>query len=534
MNEERKQTGTRTDTGKAGVVIPSIPSPPPDEELERLRGDMAARGEGAVPVEDAVPVVEVPEDAEREEDAEEGEPVEAVPFPEGIVGETAQWILDRCEKPFPPFAVVSSLAVWATLTGRKVRYQNQGTVLYAMIVAASSNGKDSPLGLARRVLGEMGVSALHFAGRLSSWNAGVEKLMGCWFHPAMLSLVDEAAGYFGNAAGADFGLLDLLKAAWSRAEGTLDPQGRVKKSGAVNLAEIHRPSLSMLLAAQPSTLGAAVGTAQLEDGLLPRALWVVRERFVEELEEANLDRSRALADSEEGLRILDRGKRLWNWLRDGDADFWDMAKLESCPNPKVGESQAAEDEDGEGGGVRREVWEKGVVFEAEPGAVERFRDFMRRTQARIRPAAEGQDGPMGYLWGKAVENAKRVALILAAARCGETAGPYMIRESEAAWAVRFVEATVYSGVRWARENMADSPFQKRVQRVAAMIRGAPGMTATRRNLTRTLQRWSTKEIDEALQTLLSSGQVEAVTVRTKEKGRSGAGYRWTGSAGGGR
>ncbi len=523
MKTEENKTATpeaRTKTGRAGTAGGGIPDTPAEVLRAEMEAKMAAHGEGAEG-EPSVPVVELPEDVEPDEEASDGgESVEDIPLPEGIVGDTAQWMLDRCEKPFRPFAVVSALAVWATLAGRKVRYQNQGTVLYGVVVAATSNGKDAPQSLAASMLRQMGVSGRHIAARFSSWNASIEFLMRCWFHPAALSIVDEGAGYFGSAVGDDKGLLDFLKAAWSCAEGRISPQQRVKKSGAVNLEEIHRPALSMLLAAQPSTLGAAVGTAQLEDGLLPRALWIVRRRFVEELDEENLERSRKLADTEDGARILERGKRLWNWLRGHDADFWDMADLEARPVPKEGaQGDAAED----GRPMQREVWEDAVPFTAEPGAVEIFRDFARRAQARIRPAAEGQEGPMGYLWGKAAENAKRVALILAAARCGATAGPYVIRETEAAWAVRFVEASVYAGIRWARENMADSPFQKRVQRVLGVIRGAGG-TVRRSFLTKHLfHQYPAKEIDEALQSLIQSKTVEAVAIPTK--GRSAEGYR---------
>lgn len=480
------------------------------EEQQRLAGEDDA-------------MVDAELEAQEDVAEESGENIEDIPFPDGIVGDTARWIFERCEKPFAPFATVAALAAWSVLTGRKVRFENQGTVLYGMLVAASSNGKDAPLSLARTILSQVGVSPLHFTGRFSSWNAGVEILMRCWFHPIVLSLVDEAAGYLGVAKGSDYGLLDFLKAVWSRGDGILDPQGRVKKSGSAILTSVHRPAFSMLLSAQPSTLGLAVGTAQLEDGFLPRTLWAVRPRFVEDLSEENLGRSRDLQDSEEGRQIFARAKTVWNWLRGPDADFLDIADLEARPEPgkdsKDGEEVAAGI-----GDPQREVWSVPVAVDAEPGAREVFRQFVRTTQARIHPAADGAAEPLGLLWGKAAENAKRVALVLATARFAVTAGPYSIRQDEAVWAVRFVEATVRSGIAWARENMADTDFQRRVQRVLTILRMAPKGFMTRRRLIRRLQHSLTRrEVDDVLEAVVASGAVEEIALPTK--GRTATVYR---------
>ncbi len=167
-----------------------------------------------------------------------------LPYPPHFIGATACWLEMRCEKPYRPFAILAALAVWSTILGRKVRFENQSPVIYGGMVAVSSNGKDAPLALARDVLIEIGVSPNHLAGRLSSWNAGVEALQRAWFHPVELALVDEAAGYFGGGLmKSDYGLADFIKAAWSRGLGTLEPQARTRKSGSTRLRAIHHPQL---------------------------------------------------------------------------------------------------------------------------------------------------------------------------------------------------------------------------------------------------------------------------------------------------
>jgi hypothetical protein len=493
-------------------------------------GWLAAGGEvrpaTVAPPSSLPPVVEVEdsdEDAD-EDESDEGtvENIEDVPPPPGIVGETVRWILARCGKPYRPFAVQAALVVWSVLGARKARVQNQTPILYVGEVAASSNGKDDPQRLAAAILEQAGVSLRHFGGRLASWNAGIEEFLRCWAHPVMFSRVDEAAGYLGQVSKSDFAVSDFLKESWSRGLGKLYPLGRVKLKGKETLAAIHHPALNVFLATQPSTLGAAVGRAQLEDGLLPRVLWACRPGYCVDVETANLCRPCDLRESEEGLRILDRARRVWNWFRGKPdyTDFRDMADLESRPAPDAKPKGKADEDEGGGLPPAHAVWDEPLPFELEPQAAGRLRDFMRRTQNRVKLAAEGKASPLGYLWGKAAENALRVSLILAVARLGMTAGPYTITDEETAWAVRFVEASVWSAIVWARANMADNPFERDCKRVLEFIRG--GDVVKKSSVTRRF-RLPSRLLDDILVSLASSGDIEAVVVRTK--GRAADGYR---------
>ena len=426
------------------------------------------------------------------------------PYPPHFMGATACWIEMRGEKPYRPFAILAALAVWSTVLGRKVRFENQSPIVYGGMLAVSSNGKDAPLALARDVLMEIGVSTNHLAGRLSSWNAGVEALQRAWFHPVELALVDEAAGYFGGGLmKSDYGLADFIKAAWSRGLGTLEPQARTRKSGSTRLRAIHHPSYSMLLAAQPSALGDAIRTEQLEDGLLPRTLWVVRQHFEPMIREENLRASRRLDDSLGGQWILAQARAAWNWLVGKDKDeFSTIADLEGL--------QPDEDL-----AVPREIWAQPIEFTAEPEAAAVFSAFIAKTQALIQPAAEGKEGPYGFLWGKAAENAKRVALIIAAARCAATSGPYTIQADEAKWAVQFVESTVNGGIEWAKTHLADTPFQRMVNRVSGLIKTAGPEGLARRTLNRRLRHtYRPLQVEEALQSLLDAGSITAESVYT--------------------
>lgn len=504
---------------KHKLLDAALRGPPAGKRLGWLR---AQEQNGLVPISEEKPQGEEPEGEEGTETCE-GEWCEdedgaaRLLYPPLYVGMTAYWLNMRCAKPYRPFSILSALAIWATLIGRRARFENLAPVVYCGLVAASSNGKDLPLALARTVLEEIGVSPNHLTGRQSSWNAGVESLQRVWFHPVVLASVDEAAGYFGGIAlKSDFGLSDFIKASWSRGLGTMEPQARTSKRGSTHLRSIHHPAFSMLMAAQPSALAGSVRSDQLEDGLLPRALWLVRRKFDPIIREDNLRYSHRLEDSPGGLCILLRAREVWNWLEGEDKCFRTMAELEK--------DQGDEDSDSP---PQREIWEHPVEFTAEADANAIFSSFIAATQARIQPAAEGTAPPHGFLWGKAAENAKRVALILAAARCGATGGPYTIKGEEAKWAVDFVELAVRDAVEWARLHMADTPFQRMVNRVGGIIRAAGVAGVSKRDLNRRLRHsYRPAHVEEALQSLKDDGSISIDEVPTR--GASKTVYRFIG------
>ena len=486
-----------------------------------------------------LPVVEGREDTE--EDAGDDasiEDLELVPLPPGIVGKTAAWIESRCVKPFRPAASLAALVFWSALVARRTRYENQTGVLYGGYVTMSHNGKNDPLEMVSNLLDEIGVSSIHVCSRFSSRNASVECFQKCLFHPVLLAIIDEAAGFFSLATQSDYGIADFLKEAWSSSLKMLYPQSRVSTAGKMELRPVHNPALALLLAAQPSTLGAATSEEQLTDGLLPRVLWVVRKKYEKGRATDNLKKSRTLNDSEDGKAIRMRARTIWNWFRgQADNEFLDMADLESRPDPyskaarakKSGKGKAGKkNEEGEEAETSiinpaHEVWHEPLELEAGQGVEEVFADFEGVSEERVAPAAEGRSSPRGYLWGKAVENAKRVAVVLATARCGASPGPYTINAEEARWAVRFVKASVQSGVEWTRDYMAGTFFQRLCNKVLNHLKACGGLV-TRSAITRAL-RIPARLQQDVLEQLENAGQIELVEIRTR--GCPAKGYRLT-------
>ena len=515
-----------------------------DELNRQLAAEMAAErakhGDG-----DAadIPVVELADEPTPDEEyvtAEES--VEAVPYPPGPVGDFAKLIEPMCRFPFRPFATVGALIAFATVSARKVRFENLYTSLYGFVLAASSNGKEDVQRVVEDALHAAGLDHNHLMSRVTSYNAAVEQLQGVWYHPALFAGVDEGAGFLDAARKGEYGLRDFLKEVWSKCGRWQYPWKRKRNSGNVNLQPIYHPVLNIFLAAQPEAMGASSDFAEIQDGLLPRCIWVVREDWAKE---ANTDSPRHfndLTDTQSGMDIVGRLKRLWNWMLpflaslSGDHNhFRDMAE--------ASEHYHEELKGVVGDGEKEGIWPQPIVFGASPQVRELFNDFERECREKGAPG-HGKQALLNGLWGKAVENAKRIALTLAVARCGpvkirEYGGPphspdshtlkcseAEIQLDEARWAIRFIRASVFSGIRWGRAHLFESPFQAQCGRVYNVIAAAvAGLKQT--DLTRRLQhQYRAKDVREALDALEADGRIQRIHVSTK--GRTADGWRAVG------
>ena len=502
------------------------------EELNRqLAAEMAAErerhGEGdeasATP-----PVVEIVDEGTAEEDKDSAlEDVESVPFPPGPVGDFAKLIMPICRFPYQPFATLGALIAFATVVARKVRFENLYTSLYGFVLAASSNGKEDVQRIVEDALHSAGLDQGHIVSRITSYNSAVEALMAVWYHPVLFAGVDEGAGFLDSARKGEYGLRDFLKEVWSKCGRWQYPWKRKKNSGNVTLQPIFHPALNIFLAAQPEAMGAASDFAEIQDGLLPRCIWVVREDWAKEPNFDSPKHADDLVGSDGGRAIVSRLGSLWNWMSPNPIRV-PMEPNRFSDMKEAREHYQIELKGDVGNGEEDGIWPKPVAFDASPEVHQLFRDFELECREKGAPG-RGKQALLNGLWGKATENAKRIALTLAAARCGparSTDGPRLIQLDEATWAIRFIRATVFSGIQWGREHLFESPFQKQCSRVYAVIAEA-GAAIKQTDLTRKLQhQFRAKEIHEAIDTLTLEGRIEQVSVTTK--GRTADGWRVVG------
>ncbi|MBQ7251349.1 MAG: DUF3987 domain-containing protein [Kiritimatiellae bacterium] len=355
-------------------------------------------------------------------------------------------------------------------------------------------------------------------------NAICEALAAVRHHPVAFVNVDEAATFLSGMAsggkrdGAAFGaeVGNFLKQAWSDGGRTTYPKRtRTGSKLPPSLPPIHRASVSALMATQPSELGRNISEAQIRDGLLPRCLIAYR-RVWADFDKRNREAFRAshsLQDSASALYW--RMREIWGDTGEGLS----MADFEALPEPPANEPSAP--------GTRHEIFADPVRFEFSPEAGALFEDFEREARDRCRSAAEGGP-PEGGLWGKAAEQAKRIALVLAGVRTSAgREGAAVISGEEAEWAIRAVRFFVASGVECLKVNMAASITEERQRALLAQLKAVFPKVLLRSDLLRS-NRWMTAESWERVYwpTLRESGEVVAVEVHGR--GRSGQGYRFKG------
>ena len=113
-----------------------------------------------------------------------------------------------------------------------------------------------------------------------------------------------------------------------------------------------------------------------------------------------------------------------------------------------------------------------------------------------------------YLYGKALENARRVALVLAVGRDGKGA---VVTERDADYACRLVRYLVGDLIRAVRETVSESPDEKAKKRIVQIVADAGSGGITRNELTRKTQFIRKSFRDEYLADLTESGELVMTT-----------------------
>ena len=123
-------------------------------------------------------------------------------------------------------------------------------------------------------------------------------------------------------------------------------------------------------------------------------------------------------------------------------------------------------------------------------------------------AADRTGDETNYLYGKALENARRVALTLAVGRDGKAA---VITERDADYACRLVRYLVGDLIRAVRETVSESPDEKAKKRIVQIVADAGSGGISRNELTRKTQFIRKSFRDEYLADLIESGELVMTT-----------------------
>lgn len=189
--------------------------------------------------------------------------------PPGALGLIYDHILANSYVPQPAFALSSSLAVMATLIGRKTMFEGVASNLYLLNIAGSGAGKDKPMQIAKRMLTEINAFHLIGAGDYVSDASLMDELSTS---PCRLDIIDEASGLLkditSNTTTYGGKMADILCELYTSS--TERFLGRMTADGRKGVCD--RPNVSLLCATTPTGFRESVNKKSIEKGLLGRFL----------------------------------------------------------------------------------------------------------------------------------------------------------------------------------------------------------------------------------------------------------------------
>lgn len=356
--------------------------------------------------------------------------------PEGLVGDIAAWMNDTAGCYQPLFSLGASLVLCGALFGRKVCDESNGrTNIFCMGVGHSSCGKDHPGDCINKILSSAGAQSM-LMGRMTS-DTAIEKALTA--NPVKLAVMDEVGHFFSNInkAGDGSAYLKTIKPTlmemFSSAHKTYI--GKEKASGTPPV--IDQPCMCLWGVTAPQKLYSGMTIEELQDG------WIARNLiFISETRPIYV--MKPMADVPSSISEIVRA-----WY------------TRTTSTPLITATP---------GGTNRPM-----VVPMDQTARAIFDRFSQKAHDAMLRANEKNE-KTEYLWGKALQNARRVALIIA---CGkEFEGP-AIGKYEAEYGCNLVEMLIRNAEKSIAENVSENQFERDRSRLLYIIRksGTNGISA---------------------------------------------------------
>lgn len=385
--------------------------------------------------------------------------------PGGFVEEVMDYINETavCEQPL--FALGAALTLAGTLYGRKVQGEDgQRTNILTMAVGYTSSGKDGPLKAISRILDSCEASHLRL-GQVTS-DSAIEWALKR--QPRMCLLIDEAGYFFSNVSDVkakgspQHAIKPALLELWSSANARWVGKQRVPKDGKSEQPPliIDNPHLCLYATTQPQILFEGISCNDLRDGWLARNLFFISKT---------------------------RPKPVFK-------------ELKPIPNTIRGVVYAYKDEVKDDGESYEVVT---IPTDAEAKVV--FQAFNDKIYAKML-AADKSGEETNYLFGKALENARRIALILAVSRAPDRWRAKITKE-DAQYACGLVKYLIGEVLAEIDASMAENPDEKFKKRILKLLSAAAYKGLSRNELTRKTQFIRRSMREEYLEDLLESKQV---------------------------
>ena len=355
--------------------------------------------------------------------------------PPGFVGQLCEWMNETAGNYQPLFSLGCALTAAGALMGRKIRDHSNGrTNIFMMGVGKSSSGKDHPGKCIRELFTVAGATSLLGGSRVTS-DSAIELALSV--HPAQLFTWDEVGHMFAaiKQAGAGSGgaahlttivpaLMELYSTAGNLYIG--------KQKAQEELRRIDQPHICIWGCTSPDVLFAGLSTSELRDGWLGRVITLISD-------------TRPKHVMKEYLPPPDNLVQL--------TQAW-MQRM--IPPP-----------DGAGDILGASTCHQ-ITLQTNAAAMQVFEQFGDQCYNKILKC-EAEADMTQYLWGKALQNARRVALVIAAGCAFDGAE---IQEFHAKYACEFIRLGIESFRTAIASSMADNVWEADKQRIMRIIESA--------------------------------------------------------------
>lgn len=401
--------------------------------------------------------------------------------PPGFVGDLCAYINQRARKRQPILALGNVFAFVGALLGRKVRDEwDLRTNIYCLGVGASSCGKDHSRRCIKDLCAGAGIADQILGGEEVTSDTAIATALKD--HESKLFQWDEIGHMIASmkdkfASSHRKTIVPMLMKLYSSANSIY--LGKEYANG--ERQDLIQPNLCIYGTTVPETLWKGLTTDEVRDGFLGRMLLFISQDDDPEVDDSN---SRA---GRPPRHFLEKIAALWAYEPGPPPGTPDVEKQNSTSIFQVTIPTAAE-------------------------AQERFLAFRQYIRERRKSAADNQDATT-YLWGRAEENARKIALIVSAldAMTLESAA---ITHSHADYACRLVTSLLADFSAAVGDNIADSKVELTIRKVLRWIQEAGANGLPRRVLSNRLR--NPRERNEAIDDLVKEGEIKELSVHGKK------------------
>jgi len=398
----------------------------------------------------------------------------------GYVGELIKFIESNNPRTQRKLALMAALSGAGALFGRKVKtVDNVRTNLYTFGIGPTSCGKDAPGSMVMELFRQAGAENIIGASRVTS-DSAIE--MEIEEHPVRLFCWDEVGEFLGSMKQAGVGsgnashlgtIKPLLKELWSRAGKHYVGKRRVE--GRRNFIQPH---ICIYGSATPDQFMAGLNSKDVSGGLIPRCLIA----FTNEIPDLEI----RYKDAPDSLVQI--------------TEAWYHRQI----HPQPGDS---------GGDIKDVMMPHQIIVPETDQARWIWTQFANRCTDEMRKCEANGDSWSG-MWGKAAENMRRIALILA---CSDSYEKPEINDKHMTVARDIVTASIEDTIEVIVECLSDSQAETDRQYVFKAIKAAGKRGIARTALTAKTGRVNKAVRNSCIEDLVDSGKVDMYIHPRKSK-----------------